>query len=158
MLVCMVPADLHEFMIACLGAAASFIGLLFVGLSVVLQKPGDQKIANTDRLLAESSYAGLINIFFVALVGILPNGSIGTVSLVMGILGLLSCWRLRGLSHIGPLIISGLVYLLEIGFGLNLMLHSKQFVSVSIFQTIIIALFAISLIRAWGLTGIHSKK
>ena len=30
-----IAADLHEFLVACVGASASFIGPLFVGLSVV---------------------------------------------------------------------------------------------------------------------------
>jgi hypothetical protein len=153
----MVPPGLHDFMVACLGASASFIGLLFVGLSVVLQKTGDQKLANTDRMLAESSYAALINIFFVSLIGILPKESIGNVSLIMALLGLLSCWRLRRISHPLQLILSSIIYIIEAIFGANLSINGHATMSISLFQTIIIALFAISLIRAWELTGIHQK-
>lgn len=154
----MVPIDLREFMVACLGASASFIGLLFVGLSVVLQKIGDQKLADTDRILAESSYASLINIFFVSLIGVLPNGGIAYVSLTMAIIGLISCWRLKRYSHVISLVISSIIYLIELVFAFDLVTHPHQTLNVSWFQFIIIALFAISLVRAWGLTGIRETK
>ncbi len=154
----MIPADLKDFFIACLGASASFIGLLFVGLSVVLQKIGDNKLADTDRILAESSYASLINVFFISLIGILPHASIGYVSLVMSILGLLSCWRLRRYSHIISLVISSIIYVIELGFALEILTHPHRYINIGVFQTIVIALFAISLVRAWGLTGIRQDE
>lgn len=150
----MIPANTHDFMIACVGASASFIGLLFVGLSVVLQKVGDQKVANTDRILAESAYAGLIDIFFVSLVGTIANESIGYVNLIMALVGLLSCWRLRNLSQLAPLITSALVYLLQLGLGVSILMHPEKLVNIGVFETVIISLFSISLVRAWGLTGL----
>jgi hypothetical protein len=153
----MVPADLKDFIVASLGASASFIGLLFVGLSVVLQKQS-QKLADTDRILAESSYASLINIFFVCLVATLPNGGIQYVSLIMALIGILSCWRLRHYSHKVSLIISAIVYLFELFFAIGLIRHDNSYVNISAFETIIISLFAISLGRAWGLTGIRGEQ
>jgi hypothetical protein len=153
----MVPADLKDFLVACLGSSASFIGLLFVGLSVVLQKT-DAKLADTDRILAESSYAGLLNIFFVSLVAILPNASIGYVSLIMAVVGLLTCWRLLHYSRVLPLVISVIIYLLEAFFAIDILTHEKSSMNTAIFETIIITLFATSLIRAWGLTGIRNKE
>jgi hypothetical protein len=154
----MIPADLHDFLVGCLGASASFIGLLFVGLSVVIDKSqATQKLADTDRLLAESSYAGLINIFFVTLLALLPATSIGYVSFIMAILGLLSCWRLRKLSNATPLISSAIVYVIELGFGFYIITHTHNVINIGVFEAIICALFAISLLRAWGLTGIRNN-
>ena len=153
----MVPVDLKDFIVASLGASASFIGLLFVGLSVVLQKIGDKKLADTDRILAESSYASLINIFFVSLVATLPDPGIGYVCLVMSILGLLSCWRLRHFSHFVSILVSTVVFGIEFIFSIGLIHHPNNYLNVSWFEFIIIALFATSLIRAWGLTGIHTR-
>jgi ABC-type Fe3+-siderophore transport system permease subunit len=145
-------------MVACLGASASFIGLLFVGLSVVLQKTTDNKLADSERILAESSYASLINIFFVTLVGTLPSPSIGYVSTILALVGLLSCWRLMRYSHVVPLIISSMLYVVELAFGLWLITHPSRYLNVSLFATIIMALFGISLVRAWGLTGIRENR
>jgi hypothetical protein len=153
----MIPANLTAFMVACLGASASFIGLLFVGLSVVMQK-GDQKLANKDRILAESSYASLVNIFFISLVGTLPNGGIGYVSLTMALIGLYSCWRLRKYSHTASLAASSIIYIVELCFAAELVTHSNRYVNLGIFQGIIIALFAISLVRAWNLTGVRANR
>jgi hypothetical protein len=154
----MVPADLRDFFIGSLGASASFIGLLFVGLSVVLQKLGNDKLADTDRILAESSFLSLINIFFVSLVAILPNASIGDVSLVMSILGILSCWRLRNYSHIVSIIISAIVYVIELIFAIVILKHPNQNLNMPLLETVMITLFSISLFRAWGLTGIRGEQ
>jgi len=153
----MVPANLHDFMIACLGASASFIGLLFVSLSVVLQRVGDEKLADKDRSLAESSFAGLINIFFIALVAILPHENIGYVCLTVALLGFVNCLRIKHISNWPSLALSIIIYGTELIFALNLITHKGQTLNVGVFQTIIIALFAISLLRAWGLTGIRTK-
>jgi hypothetical protein len=154
----MVPANLHEFLIACLGASASFIGLLFVGLSVVLQNVSThQRLADVDRILAESSYASLINIFFICLIAILPNGSIGYVCLIMALIGLVSCFRLRHYSHAASLVISSIVYIVEIVFAFEIITHPHKYLSVTVFSIIIVALFSISLVRAWGLTGIRNE-
>jgi hypothetical protein len=152
----MVPADLKDFTIAALGASASFIGLLFVALSVVLDKASNQKLADHDRQLAESSYAGLINIFFVTLSASIPNESIGVVCLVMATIGLVSCWRLRHISQLLPIAVSAAIYLVEIWFSVKIFHHHDRPFDISIFQFIIIALFSISLFRAWSLTGIHA--
>ena len=145
-------------MVACLGASASFIGLLFVCLSVVLQKAGEEKIADRDRLLAESSYAALINIFFVSLFATLPHETIGYTCLSLALIGLLSCWRLIHSSHIAPLITSAIVYVTELVFAVNLVTHPHHLLDTGWLEAIIVALFAISLIRAWGLTGIHKDR
>jgi hypothetical protein len=155
----MVPLDLHDFLIACLGASASFIGLLFVGLSVVLQQQNklSEKLADSDRLLAESSFTGLINIFFVSLTGILQQSTIGWVSLIMAAIGLLNSWRLSSSSNVVPIVISAVIYILEIIFGIFYIFHSSQPLNIGVFETIITSLFAISLFRAWGLTGIRQS-
>ncbi len=154
--VAMVPADMKDFMVACLGASASFIGLLFVGLSVVMQN-GNQKLADTDRILAESSFTGLLNIFFICLIGLEPQPSVGLVCLIMAIIGLLNCWRLKSFSRKMSLAISAIVYALELIFSIGLVTHSKRYINTGDFEGIVTALFTISLIRAWGLTGIRSK-
>lgn len=153
----MVPTDLTTFNVACMGASASFIGLLFVGLSVVMQK-GNQTVADADRVLAEGSYSALINIFFVSLVATLPGNSVGIVGLIMSSIGLLSCWRLRPYSRKLSFVVSAIVYLLEFLFSLELFLHSNRYLDEGTYEGIIIALFSMGLIRAWGLTGIRVEE
>lgn len=141
------------------GCSSLVYRLIVCWLSVVLQRlSADQQVASRDRLLAESSYAALINIFFVCLVAISPRPSIGIVSTIMAIVGLFNCWRLQKISKHTPLIISGAVYLFEAIFGIYIILHSNKYLNVGAFETIIFFLFAISLIRAWNLTGFYNKK
>jgi hypothetical protein len=155
----MIPADLHEFLIACVAAAASFIGLLFVGLSVVLQKTEtDQALASQDRLLAESSFTALINIFFVTLCGLVPPFGVQYVMITMAVLGLLSSWRLTTLGHKTSIYLSMIVYVIELIFGIYYASHSNNTISIGWFEGVIVALFASGLLRAWGLTGIRANQ
>jgi hypothetical protein len=85
----MVPESLHDFLIATVTASASFTGLLFVAISFVMN---DEKDSAADiqnkRVLAESSYAALLSIFFISLVALIPGTDIGWVVFVMAWIGL----------------------------------------------------------------------
>ena len=84
----MVPGEYRDFMLAVVGASASFIGLLFVALSVVIPNL-DLKVANRERHLAISAYAAFLNVFFLSLVALLPtHHAFGIVALVLGLSGL----------------------------------------------------------------------
>src|SRR5271155_300351 len=90
-------APFNDFLIACVGASASFIGLLFVALSLVLARDDDAGVGSlefTDRRLAESAFTALANIFFVSLVALMPNTNIGDAAIVMALIGLRNSWGL----------------------------------------------------------------
>jgi hypothetical protein len=57
----MVPSDIRDFLIAVTGASASFIGLLFVAIS--LQDENESAVTvHSKRIRAEAAYAALISI------------------------------------------------------------------------------------------------
>jgi hypothetical protein len=150
------PLDLHEFIVACVGASASFIGLLFVGLSVVQEKTeGNRRLRVADISQAQGAFSALINIFFVTLSGLLPQANLGIICIVMGMLGLLSCWRLRSGGSPRALVISGAVYASELILGAYSLYRHGAPINVGYFQAIIFFLFGLGLYRAWKLTGIH---
>jgi len=112
-----------------------------------------------DRLLAESSYAALVNIFFVSIVGLIPRTNLGYVLLVMGGLGLLNVYRIvkfpgRKGGH-GVLIISSAAFLVETIYGGYLAYRSHAVASTSLLMTLMLTLFGSALARAWELTGIR---
>lgn len=165
----------HDFLIACIGASASFIGLLFVALSLVLARDDDAGVGSlefTDRRLAESAFTALANVFFVCLVALMPGTNIGWVALVMALVGLRTAWRLyvqartlkksaqgryhrRDIFWIGA---STIVYLLEGIYAILLILHPSSVSDLNAIASIIIALFATALLRSWQLTGIRTEK
>jgi hypothetical protein len=168
-------APFQDFLIACVGASASFIGLLFVALSVVLARDDDAGVGSlefTDRRLAESAFTALANVFFISLVALMPSTNIGDVAIVMALIGLRNSWslfdRARNLkkSQAGPYIkrdlfwigISALVYLFEGIYAIALIVHPNSALDLNIVVSIIIALFATALVRSWQLTGIRSEK
>ncbi len=71
-----------------------------MGLSVVLTRKdnvsGAVELAFTDRQLAESAFAALVNIVFISLVAIMPTMGIGHVRLIMALIGLANAYRLFG--------------------------------------------------------------
>jgi hypothetical protein len=160
----MLPNSLHDFLIASVGASASFIGLLFVALTVVLQRSGtSNKIEQRDRLLAESAYSALLSILFISMVGLLPGGNVSWIIMIMGIVGVLSTLRVRQ-HNVGELfqrlgrrgVNDGLI----IGYGFMaiyglLVVTGQLQLSRTIFYTIMFALYSIALGRAWALTGIE---
>jgi len=53
---------------------------------VLERKEEDRSGYSRDRLLAESSYAGLVNVFFVSIIGLVPGNNLGFVLVVMALL------------------------------------------------------------------------
>jgi hypothetical protein len=158
----MVPASLHDFLIASIGASASFIGLLFVAISFIPDVvKNDRELFSSRRLLAEGAFGALINIFFVALVGLIPGANIGYVFLVTALLGCKTVYSTRpfGTKHftdnIITFILSAFIFIVEGLFGIVLIWGSHRLNKFE-FMTLILYLFSIALARAWELTGIRN--
>ncbi len=167
-------APFNDFLIACVGASASFIGLLFVALSLVLARDDDAGVGSlefTDRRLAESAFTALANIFFVSLVALMPNTNIGDAAVVMALIGLRNSWGLfsrareihktQGASYLKWdmlwIIVSAFVYVFEGVYAILLIIHPNSMTDLDVMTSIIITLFAAALVRSWQLTGIRSS-
>jgi hypothetical protein len=163
MLAVMVPAELKDFIVASTGASASFIGLLFVAMSFITDNGDkDKKRVATERILAESSYIALLNVFFVSLVALIPDTTIGYVTVIMAVLGLSNSIRLThsGIKdgvNWGILSISTLLYTFEAIYGVYILFHHNQVIGKYTIMTIILFLFGAALGRAWELTGIRKS-
>lgn len=164
----MLSTGLNDFVIAMVGASASFIGLLFVAISFVLNEEDvSRKTLITRRILAESSYASLVNIFFIGLVALIPDTTIGYVLIVMAWLGITT--NLHYIKVIGRektqmqnwfiLVFSMIIYGLEFALGIYVLVrgHDRQ-INNYVFMTLILFLFSMALTRAWELTGIRPTK
>jgi hypothetical protein len=163
----------HDFLIACVGASASFIGLLFVALSLVITRKGESvDLEFSDRRLAESAFTALANVFFVCLVALMPNTNIGYGALVMALIGMRSSWLLfkrakdiRGSEggvypkrEVFWIIASLLIYLAQAIYAWRLLLHPTSAADLNMMTTVIIILFGAGLVRSWELTGIRGGR
>ena len=170
------PLDpFKDFLIACVGASASFIGLLFVALSLVLARQGtDVELEFTDRRLAESAFTALVNVFFVSLVALIPgNDGIGWAALVVAVIGLRSSWRLfMRLKEVikkdpNPLdrrresywiAVSLVVYVIQGLYAVRIIMNPMNVSNLNDMMSILLVLFGAGLLRSWELTGIRQKK
>jgi hypothetical protein len=167
------PLDpFKDFLIACVGASASFIGLLFVALSVVLAR-GDAgaELQFNDRRLAESSFTALANIFFVSLAALIAGTNIGYTALIASLFGLRNVWRLvarlretrktRTASDIKKDIFwiagSVVIYAVQGIYAIRIIGKPADVSNLYAMAGILIGLFGVALVRTWKLTGIRAK-
>ena len=154
------------FFTASAGASAAFIGLLFVALSFIDEANVDEATRSWRRIMANSSFAQLVNIFFVSMAGLLPDPhNFAPVGIVMGVLGMGVAIRL--LPHVTAIngrripTVLGLIatagYLLEIVTGIGLLRSPQDPQLMSYFVLAIIILYAGALSRAWEVTGIKRR-
>lgn len=158
----MLPPGLTDFLVAMTTASASFIGLLFVAISFGMNADKDTLAeAQTKRILAESSYAGLLSIFFISLVALIPDTNVGWVIFVMAILGMGTIGHLLRTStrvkyNKARLLYGGAIYTGQAAYGLYVILFAENHVINEYgFMTLMLFLFSGALERAWELTGIR---
>lgn len=159
----------RAFFAASVGASAAFIGLLFVALSFIDSAQVEESTRTWRRILANSSFAQLVNIFFVSMAGLLPDPhNFALVAVVMGALGLGVSVRLlpktiarektgRGTPTVLGLIATG-AYLMELVTGIGLMRQPDDQQLLSYLIVVLILLYAGALARAWEITGIQRHR
>lgn len=151
----MVPGNLTPYFAATSAAAGALIGLLFVAVSLrpdsIFGKNGD---ANARRL-AESSFTGLVNVFFISIVALIPTTDLGYPAVSLAVIGL---WvtlsrhlRRVGLSQLTVLLSILVIYLGELGIGIAAIVDPSQQTYVYVLVYLLIAAMSLALSRAWSL-------
>jgi hypothetical protein len=162
----MLPENLHDFLIASVGASASFIGLLFVALTLVLGRiPMGSSPAARERALAGSSYTALITIFILSLIGLIPSMDVAWFMVALGWLGIgssLQTFRAQrtaivrrdSASTISSLV---LVYVALLCFGIYSAVVDNNHLNTNGFIAVLLVLYVTALGRAWSLIGIEER-
>ncbi len=160
-----------DFLIACVGASASFIGLLFVALSVVLARGDAGGLKFSDERLAETSFTALSNVFFISLVALIPGTNIGYVALIAALFGFRNVWRLFSrlretrkkegtagrTEDIIWIVASVIVYAVEAVYAVRIILNPADIANLYIMMSILATLFGTALVRTWELTGVRAR-
>jgi hypothetical protein len=168
------PEGFEEFFVASAGAGGSFVGLLFVAISISPQVTfGDPAVDGAPRQrLAEGTFLTLVNGFVVSSIALIPSINVGWVALVLGGSGVLTAAHLgwlfarfhkhgaRSLAHVlnrlrfvSLSLIATVIYAIESMLGLRLILQPADSDTFGWLAVIITSLYALGIFRAWALLG-----
>ena len=162
----MVPEGLHDFFLGSAGVAGALIGLLFVAISVSGERLAKAEAAAlTLRIRAYAALTGFINALVVSLFALIPDGGIGTTSLVVAIVGLtfvaaalLSLIRVRHLRWATGrdalfLVGQAVVFIVQLTFAVDLMGQPSDSGAANGVAFLVVICFVIGISRAWELIG-----
>jgi hypothetical protein len=148
-------AELHDFFVASVGAAAALIGLLFVAISIAPERIFGEAAESARRANAERAFTALGNVFFVSLGALLPHVGI-TVVTAFALVAIASIARMAvtllrsggNWRHAG--IISLAVYVLELWITRRIAADPALAYNLSF---VVLGLYLYALGIAWGLLG-----
>lgn len=158
------PSAYLSFFATSTQASAALIGLLFVSVSLAPRRVFGSAATAEHEMLALSAFTALVNAFFLSFTAQMPNPSVGTAAIVLsvlalsetlGLLFLLPRWRKerRVLRAIVIFVVSATAYGLELALGIALTRNPADLNALGDLLDIVIAAFAIGLLRAWQLLG-----
>jgi hypothetical protein len=160
----MVPPQFTNFFLASSGAAAALVGLLFVAISVAPEHIV-QAIAPIERqAMAASSFTALLNAFFISLGALIPL-NIGTLTLIMSVLGIINssvlAWNLlkkRGrwqnvVRRVYLILVSFIIYGYEFYYAILIIKEPNNVGYFYVLAGLLLGVYGIGLTRAWQLLG-----
>jgi hypothetical protein len=163
-----------EFFQASAGAGGTFVGLLFVAISIGPQRTfGGPTITGAPRqLLAQAAFLTLVNGFVVSSIALIPGVAVGWVALVLGVWGVFAAGRLGWLfarfhfhgsspgtpwrdvlRAVSLSAIAAVVFAIEALFGLPFVQQPTDADVVRGLAFVIVGLYVLGILRAWTLLG-----
>jgi hypothetical protein len=151
-----IPAAFTGYFAAAATAAGALIGLLFVAISLRADSVLGDQAGPRGRAMSGSAFTALSNSFFVSLIALIPQASLGIEAAVLALLSLYNTIRLhRGLARheAAPhlLVLSLAAYLGQLVVGVLLIISPHDASLVYDMAYLLIASFAAALGRAWAL-------
>jgi hypothetical protein len=159
------PDNFHEFFAGAAGVAGALVGLLFVAVSVTMERMAEQGETQIHRVRAATALTAFSNALTVSLFALIPGVNLGYTAFVVGVLGalfvigaLLSMVRL-GLRRPGELrsalFLLGLIVVLvfQLRSGITLLAHHGNRNAYQTIAILVVACFVIGISRSWELIG-----
>jgi hypothetical protein len=165
----MVPTAYHTFFGGCAGVAGTLIGLLFVAISVSPHKHVGTKAPLAFQVQAGVAFTTLITTLVIALAALLPSTNLGTAAVILAGAGISSTIGMTVISlrdrpgrhHLWGLAIIpvlGVLYLLQLHSGINLLQHPRNPNPVHFEALLVIIFFMIAIYRAWQMIGARDTR
>ena len=161
----MTPPSLHDFFVACAGVAGALTGLLFVAISVVLERLTRENADQLHRVRAAAALTSFTNALAISLFALIPGVGLRWAAFVVSLFGLffiaaalLSLLRVRRLQHVAAqesLFLVGLLvtFGLQLYFALRLISRASDVGAAEGIAVLVIVCFLIGITRAWELIG-----
>ena len=162
-----VPPTFANFFIASASAGAALVGLLFVAVSLAPEQIVTRRAPQERQAVAGSAFTALMNAFFISLVALVPHFNVSYVivpfiSLCL-VTTLIQAWQLlrlrKGwlslLRRTFLILLSVALYGLELVNALQLSIDPSQVGAIYGLVFLLWGAFALGLIRAWELLGVH---
>jgi len=162
----MVPEGIRDFFAASAGVAGALIGLLFVAISVSVERLNrEEAAAQFHRIRAVAALTAFTNAIAVSLFALIPGEKVGLTSVVVAGTGLLfvaasllSLIRLRQLRWTtvrDAVFLVGLavVFVLQFVAGLAVIANPADSGDVNTIAVLVVCCFLIGIARAWELIG-----
>jgi hypothetical protein len=161
----MVTGDARDLFVAVASAAAALTGLLFVAVTVTPRPAGGRPRGVIHQVRSAAALLAFTNALGIALFGLVPNNNAGYPAAAFGIIGTLFTLasvrsiladtraRTRFLAQIS--LIAGLlaVFISEIIFGAELIVHWHNHNALDTLGNLITASLFIGVARAWEFVG-----
>jgi hypothetical protein len=160
----MVGPEYTNYFVASTGASAALLGLLFVSVSIAPERIFGTAAQAGHQALALSSFTALANAFFISLSGLIPNVRFGLFVIIAGAIALsqslsllrtVRSWKSEGrlLRGITLFIAAVSIYGSELFIGVGLYANRNATGLVTVLVQLLLAVFAMGLVRAWELLG-----
>jgi hypothetical protein len=162
-----------NFLIASTGASAAFIGLLFVGMSIVNSDDSNYAARERRTVLAGTAFLALIDAFFVSFISLAGGPKTYAVAnLLLGAIGLFATIRLvRRAYRAGNFArnfptqrlnllfasVSVSLYKLQLVLAIVLLGYQQSTDLVRLSLLVIVGLYGSALARSWEITGIRNR-
>jgi hypothetical protein len=159
------PDEFHDFFVASAGVAGALVGLLFVAVSVTLERLKEQGDTQIHRVRARAALGAFTNALTVSLYAVIPGENLGWAALVVGIVGslfvigaLMSLMRL-GVRRPGELANAlflvgfAVVFVIQLLVGIALIHNQQDDSGYQTLCTLVVVCFLIGIGRSWELIG-----
>jgi hypothetical protein len=163
----MVPVDFVTFFSTMAGVGATLFGLIFLVISIKPETTQAQaeKTSVIRQVQIASAYNALLNPLVISLFAIVPHATIGNITLIMGVIGLVSTitmgislledsrgWATK-LKNVFFILSSIVIFGFETFYARQLIITPGALFALANLTTLLVIIYLYGIARAWDLIG-----